>query len=52
MKLKIELCTPKTRKLSGSTEKKITKDKNVENVPHVKITEVLLAHCNIINNDH
>ena len=48
----LELCTPKIRKLFGSTEKKITKDKNVENVPHLKITEVLLAHCNIINNDH
>ena len=36
-------------KLLGSTENKITKDKNGENVPHLKITEV---HCNIANNDY
>ena len=35
----------------GSTENKIAKDKNGENVPHLEITEVVLVHCNIINND-
>ena len=39
-------------KLLGSTENKITKDKNGENVPHSEITEVVLIHCNIVNNDH
>ena len=39
-------------KLLGKTEIKITKDKNVENVPHIEITEVALVHCNIINNDY
>ena len=39
-------------KLLGSTENKITKDKNGENVPHLEITEVVLVHCNIINNDY
>ena len=39
-------------KLLGSTEHKITKDKNGENVPHLEITEVVLAHCNIANNDY
>ena len=39
-------------KLLGSTKNKITKDKNGENVPHLKITEVVLVHCNIINNDY
>ena len=38
-------------KLLGSTENKITKDKNGENVPHLEIAEVLLVHCNILNND-
>ena len=28
-------------KLLGSTESKITKDKNGENAPHLKITEVV-----------
>ena len=39
-------------KLLGSTETKITKDKNGENVPHLEKTEVLLVHCNIVNNDY
>ena len=39
-------------KLLGSTKYKITKDKNGENVPHVEITEVVLVHCNMVNNDY
>ena len=39
-------------KLLGSTENKTTKDKNGENVPHLEITEVVLVHCNIVNNDY
>ena len=39
-------------KLLGSTENKITKDKSGENVPHLKITEVVLVHCDIVNNDY
>ena len=38
-------------KLLRSTENKITKDKNDENVPYLEITEVVLVHCNIVNND-
>ena len=48
----LELLTPETIKLLGSTENKITKDKNVENLPHLEITEVVLVYCNILNNDH
>ena len=48
----LELLTPETMKLLGSTKNKITKDKNGENVPHLEITEVLLIHCNIVNNDY
>ena len=33
-------------KLLGSTENKITKDKNGENMPNLEITEVVLVHCN------
>ena len=36
-------------KLLGNTENKITKDKNVENVSHLEIIEVVLVHCNIVN---
>ena len=39
-------------KLLGSTENKITKDKNGENVPHLEITEVVLVHCYIVKNDY
>ena len=39
-------------KLPRSTEDKITKDKNGENVPHLEITEVVLVYCNIVNNDY
>ena len=39
-------------KLLGSTENKITKDKNSENVPHLEITEVILVHCNIVNSSY
>ena len=41
-----------TMKLLGRTQNKITKDKNGENVPHLEITEVVLVHCNIVNNDY
>ena len=39
-------------KLIGSTEIKITQDKNGENVPHLEITEVVSVHCNLANNDY
>ena len=39
-------------KLLRSAESKITKDENGENAPHLEITEVVLARCNIINNDY
>ena len=39
-------------KLLGSTNNKITKDKNGEKVPHLEITEVILVHCNLVNNDY
>ena len=48
----LELLTPETMKLLGSTKNKITKDKNGKNIPHVGITEVVLIHCNIVNNDY
>ena len=38
--------------LLGSTENKITKDKSGENVPHLEITEVVLVHFDIVNNDY
>ena len=48
----LELLTPETMKLLGNTKNKITKDKNGENVPRLGIIEVVLVHCNIVNNDY
>ena len=39
-------------KLLESTKNKITKGKNGKNIPHLEITEVVLVHCNIVNNDY
>ena len=39
-------------KLLGNTESKITKDKNGENVSHLETTEVVLIHCNVVNNHY
>ena len=43
---------PETMKLVGSTKNKITEEKKKKNVPHLEITEVLLVHCNIVNNNY
>ena len=37
-------------KLLGSTKNKITEDEKVENMSCLEITEVVLIHCNIVNN--
>ena len=39
-------------KLLGNTKNKISKDKNFENVPHLETAQVVLVHCNIVNNDY
>ena len=50
----LKLLTPETIKLLGSTKNKITKDENDKNVPHyhLEITEVVLVHSNIVNNNY
>ena len=48
----LELLTPGTMKLLRSTKSKINKDKNGENVPHLEITELVLVHCNMVNNGY
>ena len=47
----LELVTFETMKLLGSTKTNIANDENVEKVPHLEVTEVVLIHCNIVNND-
>ena len=48
----LELLTSETMKLLGSTENKITKDKNSESVLHLEITEVVLVHCDTVNSNY
>ena len=47
-----ELLTPETMQLLGSIVSKINKNKNGENVPHLEVVEVILVHCNLLNNDY
>ena len=49
---KLELLSPETMKLLGSTKKVVDKDKNGENVPKLEIVEVVLVHCNLVKNDY
>ena len=39
-------------KLLESTKKDIDKDKNVEDVPKLESVEVVLVHCNFVNNNY
>ena len=48
----LELLTPETMKLLGSTKNRISKDKNGENVAHFEIAEVVLVHVNTVYNDY
>ena len=47
-----ELLTPVTVTLLGSTKSKITRNENEENNPYLKITEVALIHCTVVNNSY
>ena len=49
---KLELLTPETMKLLGSTNKVVDKDKDGENVPKLKSAELVLVHCNLVKNDY
>ena len=44
--------THETMKLPGSNKNKMTKDESDENAPHLEITEVVLVHCNIVDNEY
>ena len=49
---KLELLTPETMKLWGSTKKDVDKDKDGENVAKLESVEVVLVHCNLFKNDY
>ena len=43
---------PETMKLLGSTKKDDGKDKDREDVPKLESGEVVLVHCNLVNNSY
>ena len=49
---KLELRTPETKKLLGSTKKLIDKTKNGENVPSLEVVEAVLVHCNLVDSQY
>ena len=49
---KLELLTPETIRLLGSTKLVVDKDKNGEIIPKLESVEVVLVHCNLIKNDY
>ena len=49
---KLELLSKETMKLLGSTSSIIDADKNSENVPKLENVEVVLVHCNLVNNSN
>ena len=49
---KLELQTPETMKLFGSTKKLIDKTKNGEKVTSLEVDEVVLAQCNLVDNQY
>ena len=49
---KLEVQTPETMKLFGSTKKLMDKTKNVENVPSLQVVEVVLVQCNLVDNQY
>ena len=49
---KLELLSLETMRLLGSAEKDIGKDKDGEDVPNLESVEVVLIHCNLVNNNY
>ena len=47
---KLELLTPESMKLLGSTKKDVDQDKDGD-VPKLESVEVVLVHCNLVNNN-
>ena len=49
---KLELQTPETMKLFGSTKKLIDKTKNGEKVASLEVVEVVSVQCNLVDNQY
>ena len=49
---KLELLSPETLELLGSTKKDVDEDKNGEGVSQLESVEVVLVQCNLVNNNY
>ena len=49
---KLELLSKETMQLLGSSKKEIDKNKDGEIVPRLETVEVVLVHCNLVNNNY
>ena len=49
---KLELLSKETMKLLGSTKDTIDVDKKFENIPRLENVELVLVHCNLVNNSY
>ena len=49
---KLELLSEETMKLIESSKKDIDQDKEGKNVPKLESAEVVLVHCNLVNNNY
>ena len=49
---KLELLSPETMKLLQSTKKDVDQDRDEEHVPKLESVEVILVHCNLVNNNY
>ena len=49
---KLELQTPKTMKLFGSSKNLINKTKNGESVPSLEVVEVVSVQCNLVDDQY
>ena len=49
---KLELLSKETIRLLGSTSNSIDKDKNSELVPKLESVDLVLVHCNVVNNSY
>ena len=52
IKYKLELFSPETMKLLGSTKKDVDQDKDGEDVPKLESVEVVLVYCNLVSNNY
>ena len=48
----LKILTPETMKLLKNTKSNIDKNEKGKNKLNLEVTEIVLAHCNIANNDY